>query len=124
MTLDQRRRRLQLGIAICLIAIAAFFVAAMVGVNRHITLMSGMPLWPSLAILTGQWMSVRAGIIKYGPDCSETQTLAPRKITAAAIGVATLILAIGAFMLIRFAPPDLTSRHGSTPVGYHATGTE
>ena len=104
MTLDQRRRRLLLGIAIVSAAMVAFVVAAFMGPERHITIMSSWPLWPTLAVLVGQWARVRENIRVHGPDYLEKDSRPSRMVIAAAIGALIVVVAIGVALALRLAP--------------------
>lgn len=103
MTLDQRRCRLRLGVVICAISIAALIVAAVTGWERHITLVSSMPLWPALGVLAGQWASVNSKIAVYGPDQLEVLKLRSRMALAVAISALVALLAIGGILSMRVA---------------------
>ena len=103
MTLDQRRRRLRLGVVICAISIAALIVAALTGWGRHITLVSSMPLWPALGVLAGQWASVNSKIAVYGPDHLELPKPSSRMALAVAISALVALLAIGGLLATRVA---------------------
>ena len=103
MTLDQRCRRLRLGLGFCAAAIGGFGVAWLAGVDRHISLISSMPLWPTVAVLAGQWRSVRAKIAVHGPDAPEEGKPASRTAIAAALGVLIVVLAVGGMVALRVA---------------------
>lgn len=103
MTLDQRRRRLRLGLGLCATAIGGLVVAWLAGVDRHISLISSMPLWPAVAILAGQLSSVRAKIAVHGPDAPEEGKPASRTAIAAALGVLIVVLAVGGMVALRVA---------------------
>ncbi len=104
MTLNQRRHRLLFGIALCVVAISVLTIVALTGVERHVTLMSSMPLWPTVAILVGQWTRVRANIATYGPDRPEEIAPVSRKLLAAAAVGLFLVLAFGVILVSRTAP--------------------
>lgn len=101
MTLDQRRRRLGLGVGICGASVAALIIAALAGVERHITLCSSLPLWPSLGILIGQLTGVRGKIKIFGPDKLEDSEPASRKALAAALAALIVVPAIGCAVAVR-----------------------
>lgn len=103
MTLDQRRRRLRLGVGICAISIAALIVAALSDFERHITLISSMPVWPALGVLAGQWASVNSKIAIYGPDHLEQHWPVPSKALAAGLCALVVVLATGGIIATRVA---------------------
>ena len=103
MTLDQRRRRLRLGLGLCAAAVGGSLVAWYTGLDRHISLISSMTLWPAVAVLAGQWSSVRAKIALHGPDALEEGKPASRTAIAAALGVLILVLAVGGMVALRVA---------------------
>ena len=109
MTLDQRRRRLRLGVGICAVAMAALIVAALAGVERHITLFSSMPLWPFIGVLAGQLTRVHGRIAVHGPDQLEEPKPASRKAIAAGLCALIVVLAIGSAIAVR-APALLASQ--------------
>lgn len=101
MTLDQRRRRLRLGLGLCALAVSGFIAAWALGVDRHFSPISSMPLWPAIAVLAGQWSSVRAKIAEYGPDALEEEKPPSPRRSAAALGVLFVVLAIGGIVASR-----------------------
>ena len=101
MTLEQRRRRLRLGVGVCAISIAVLTVAALTGFERHITLVSSMPLWPALGVLAGQWASVNSKIAIHGPDHSEFHRPVSRTAVAMALCAMIAMLAIGGIVAMR-----------------------
>lgn len=101
MTLAQRRRRLLAGIAICGATVGGLVIAAILGIDRHITFVSSMGLWPALAILTGQWSRVRVAIAKSGPDYPERHEPLSRKTVAAGFLTILIIFAVGAFLALQ-----------------------
>ena len=103
MTLDQRRRRLRLGLGLCAAAIGGFVAAWLAGIDRHISLISSMSLWPTIAILAGQWRSVRAKIAVHGPDAPEEGKPVSRTAIAAALGALIFVLTVGSMVALRVA---------------------
>lgn len=103
MTLDQRRRRLRFGVVICAVSTAALVVVAATGWERHITLVSSMPLWPAIGVLAGQWASVNSKIAVYGPDHLEMQKPSSHVALAVAISALIALLAIGVLLAMRVA---------------------
>ncbi|GAC1585450.1 MAG: hypothetical protein NVS3B5_19850 [Sphingomicrobium sp.] len=98
MTLGERRYRIGLGIGLCMVAIGGFVAAWTAGVDRHITLISSMPLWPATAVLAGQWARVRAQIAIDGPDQPEPYKPESRKALLALIFAIVVVVGIGAFV--------------------------
>ena len=101
MTLDQRRRRLLFGMAFFAVVIAGFVGAALAGVERHLTLFSSWPIWPTVGIFVVQWIQVRAEIRKHGPDQLEQAAPVSRKVLAAALCGLAISAAIGVVFLWR-----------------------
>lgn len=99
-SLERQRRRLLLGIAFFSIIIAAFLAVALMGLNRHITLMTSLVIWPTLVIFIVQWARVRTEISKHGPDQLEERVLASGKLLAIAIGALIVAVAIGGILVL------------------------
>lgn len=103
MTLGERRRRIGFGIGLCLVAIGGFVAAWLAGLDRHISLLSSMPLWPATAVLAGQWVRIRVLIAIEGPDQIELHKAASRKALLAGMFAVVVVILIGAFLAMRLA---------------------
>jgi len=99
-TLDRRRRRLRLGVAFFSIIIFAFLAVALMGPDRHITLMMSLAIWPTLVIFIVQWARVRTEILKHGPDHLEQPKPAPGELLATTIGALIIAVAIGGILVL------------------------
>ena len=101
MTLEQRRRRLSLGLAICAVANFGLVAAWLGGVSRHFSLIASMPLWLAIAVLSGQLISIREKIAVQGPDALEVEKPRSRKALVVAIASVVVVLAIGVIIAAR-----------------------
>ena len=104
MTLNQRRQRLVLGLALCAAAIGCLAVVAVSGIERHIGLISIMPLLPTVVILGAQWISVRGKIAEFGPDRLEEAAPPLHNHIAVLVVGLIIVLAIGVLFALRVAP--------------------